>query len=346
MIELPRQRIEAHEVTPIAANYALGARDSVRARFKLYEFGRPAEDMDRKAIETIAALGKLASENSVLDVGASDGQLLNMLRIEYGHKGALVGIDPSPVQFQEHRRYSELLLRYQDWSFAASHVKNKGSDVETSNVGVLHASGIAKPYIPEKGIELREGYAEDLDSITADSVDDLFAMFVLYHLNKERRMMAFDNFKRVLRHGGVLTLATSDIDNKRRHRELESEIADYLGISPPKLMNSDFTTPKMLTEVSDHFRHLYTYDYRAPMVIHSTYRAWAYRLSLHSLRNQFYPEPSSEAFEDAVQAKVYPLIRKDIHTKGAFLDNIHRTLAIASQVELPGYKEHGLGRAA
>lgn len=334
-MEIPRQRDDEAAVLERAlSNYALGASQSVRARFELYEFGDPYEDIDKTAIESLRNIGKLATTATVLDIGAADGRLLDRLRVEYGHTGKLMGIDPHPIQFLEHKDYNQLLISYKEWQWLGEVARRKGLDINLPRLGILQSLGYVRPNVPDKGIQLREGFAEDLAKVRDSSVDALFAMFMLYHLGREQRMDAFHNFARVLRPQGAFALATSDTDNKLRHRELENDIADYLGISPPPPMNAGFTTDKMLAEVPQHFKHLYIHDYKAAMHIHTKLRVFKYRLSLHSLRTLFNPVPTAQAFEEAIEAKVMPVMRREANNTGAFRDVIHRSLGIASQEAL------------
>ncbi|HET7320824.1 MAG TPA: class I SAM-dependent methyltransferase [Candidatus Saccharimonadales bacterium] len=334
MIDLPRQRGSEPDAMRIHSNYAQGAPWSVRARFELYDFGRPSFNMDQEAIDAAYRIGNLALRDTVLDVGTSDGNLPDLMRLAYGHQGDIIGIDSSPNQFLDRRSYRSLLFTMHDWNMLGKSALGKTTEVDFRRIGMIAGTDAATPYLPEKDIELWQGFAQKLEGIDDQSIKAAFVMNVFYHLTSEDREKAIDELLRVLHPSGCALFGTSAADNKPRHREGERDVAEDLGIAPPPPMNAGWTTEKMIVELVQRFKHLYVLDYRGDMRIDRMYRAVAYLWSHRSLRNQYTPIPRVELFEGALDRQVASTIRRDINRKGVFLDYIHRTLAIGSQNEL------------
>jgi ubiquinone/menaquinone biosynthesis C-methylase UbiE len=185
------------------------------------------------------------------------------------------------------------------------------------------------------GIELYEGRAHDLALLESSSADNLFAMFMMYHLTTEQREQAFSEFKRVLKPDGNIIIATSGASNKKRHREFEAAIGKALSIQPPRPMNVGFTTEKATEEVPRYFKNVYVYCQNTSMIIgRSEESIQAYYDSIRSLRDQFEPIPSEEDFNEALYSEVDPAIYQAIIKDGVFTDTIQRSLIIASDDEL------------
>jgi hypothetical protein len=333
------------DVERIHANYALGANASVRARFAVYDLCEFPVNLNYIAPALLHSIGKLTVESAIMDGGAADGELLDFTRIVLGHRGLAVGIDPNSGQFKERTDYNDLTISTPEWS-RFNRMARKRHETGLSHIAELEAAGTHRPLLPDSAPLLQQGVIQDLSRYGNETFDVNFQMFVKYHARKAERARAVQEAHRVEKDGAAHVEATSGTDNKPVHRSLEESIAEHIGAEPPAPMAAPYTTETMLNELAANYRHVYLADYQSRILVMSTADAKVYLKSLRSMRNQFVPEPTPEAYEEALAAVVLPRIRKERYEKGAFIDYAHRSLAIASDTALPGLLEHHLRQVA
>jgi ubiquinone/menaquinone biosynthesis C-methylase UbiE len=322
----------------IDRNYARSAAN-VRARFEVYKYAADPLDVEEKALDSLELIGKLSTHSTVMDVGTADAALLDILRINHGHEGPFWGIDPNTNQFINYDRFD---FKEEDWAQLEQAKKTPPIDLEALKKIQAESRAEFRPFL--NNVRLLEGRAQDLGTFEDDSVDVLFAMFMLYHLPRPERNLAFQGFRRVLRPPGVFVVATSGQYNKKEHREFERLIAEELGIQPPAPMNAGFTTEKAQEEVPKFFRHFYLLDHQSEIQLEREGAVWSYISSLKSLRDQFKPVPEVLYFEEAIKRIVIPSIAKQRQSKGYFTDYAHRSLGFGSDEPLDGLVEAGFKR--
>jgi len=316
----------------IDRNYAVSSAN-VRARFKLYEYvvfeGASTQDISEIAVDTLQAANMLPPQGTVADVGGADAALAEYLLVNKDHRGEVWVIEPNTRQFRD---YDQLRFTLNDWQAlkrTAPHLPLNFEAIET-----LVASGEVKPWGIGDNLILHPGRAQDLSFLADNSVDALFAMFMLYHVPTVERPTVFREFQRVVQPEGVVTIATSGARNKQEHRRLEHAVADRLGVEPPPAMNAGFTSEKAAAEIPVEYEHVYRFEQKGRIVIDSARKVRDYMRSLHSLRDQFQPVPTREDYDEAIVEVVLPFVRRDIKTGGAFYDYVHRSVFFASHVAL------------
>jgi SAM-dependent methyltransferase len=290
-------------------------------------------NLENYAISTLKKLGKLPAEASVLDVGTADAALYDRLTIEFEHKGPFWGIDPNTNQFSD---LTKIKFTPEDW------LRLKKSNIKLPiDLDSLAALQTDQQTISAFGdnLILKEGRANDLSDFSDNSVDTLFAMSMLYHVPQQEREQAYKEFKRVVKPEGAIMIATSGINNKRVHRELEAQVAQRLGIFPPKLMNASFTTEKAEQELPKHFDYVYMFKHKSEIQI-GIDGISAYMRSQKSLRDQYHPIPGRGEFDAALYRIVVPRIAREIIERGYFIDEAHRSLILASNQPIPGADTH------
>ncbi len=105
-------------------------------------------------------------------------------------------------------------------------------------------------------IDLRIGAAQNL-GLPDNSVDCLLALFLLYHIDEPAQALA--EFKRVLKPGGQILVATSGVNNKRVHRLIEDSLAQLLATTPPTVFAepfNDVVAARVLPQWFDEVKHL------------------------------------------------------------------------------------------
>lgn len=112
--------------------------DKLNARWNLYDFCNPPIDIHAHAL---AAL-ELKGHETVLDLGCTDGAVLNKLRENFSHKGSLIGVDINETIFAEAKK------KYADMKFLvgtanALPLPDKSVDVITAFFVMYHAEDIA-----------------------------------------------------------------------------------------------------------------------------------------------------------------------------------------------------------
>jgi ubiquinone/menaquinone biosynthesis C-methylase UbiE len=321
-------------VEDINRNYAESSAN-VRARFEVYSYAYPYIELEDKAISTLRNLGKLPLGATVLDVGTADAALHERLVIEHGHEGEFWGIDPNTKQFA---MLTNLIFSPEDW--LSQKQSKRELPIDLDQMARMQEQG--QQYITHMigNLILREGRAENLDFIKDNSVDALFAMFMLYHLSSPARQRAFTEFTRVTKEDGVVIVATSGSDNKQMHRLLEQAIAGLLNIQAPQPMNTGFTTEKAKEELPTHFNHVYMFNQKSEIQIRDNHGIEVYLRSLRSLRDQFKPIPSEDDYNNALNEIIMPVLREHIHENGVFIDKAHRTIALCTSKPLPGIEKH------
>lgn len=153
--------------------------------------------------------------------------------------------------------------------------------------------------------------------ITDNSVDTLFALFMLYHVRDVSEVLC--EFQRVLKPEGQLVVATSGSGNKSRHRGFEAAIADYLGIKKPPLFNKSFSSENAEGILSKNFDIEFSDGQKSTLAITNDDVPY-YLDSINSMRSAFEPKPIGSVWNNAVKTLVEPVIRKEISTKGYFAD--------------------------
>ena len=268
---------------------------NVKHRWEVYRYSE-LPDIHEAIINKLVDRNQLKPGDSVLDVGCSDGHLLRNLRLQRQHQGALCGIDPWPDQFWTTQYY-------------LSELAKEGHEIEP--------------------IVFMRGEAQDLYPLPDNSQDVLLALFVLYHLPKDEQPLALAEFKRVLKPGGRLVVATSGKDNKLKHRYFERRIAAELGVEPPPLMNQNFDSdeakkilPRYFSDVEHtaHHGHL-KFNKQNYMV---------YIQSLLTMASEFRPAQSSNSLNPAIEKIVKPQIEAEIEEKGNFIDTQERDYFICT----------------
>ncbi|MEO7364138.1 MAG: class I SAM-dependent methyltransferase [Candidatus Saccharimonadales bacterium] len=310
----------------IDRNYAETS-SNVRARFEVYKHAVPYVGIERYAVDVLSSLGAFAIGDTVMDVGTADGSLHLLLRDQFGHKGAFIGLDPNSKQF-EHLLQPFLPMSKAEWEAVKSGPKPVAFSAKS--LLALHAG---RPFIifkESENLSLHEGRAHDLSQAEDKTINVLFAMFMLYHLPQQERQKAYAEFRRVLRPEGVLVCATSGKNNKFQHRRLESEVASYLGIQPPSVMNASFTTESSGSELAADFEHVYEHSQHALFSSNTREKIEVYLASLRSLRDQFEPIPESQDFETALIEKVLPQLTAEDQYGSTFTDTVHRSIFFAS----------------
>lgn len=139
--------------------------------------------------------------------------------------------------------------------------------------------------------------------------------------------------------GGVFIASTSGEDNKPEHRILEGSIAQLLTdesdrlFSPPPVMNKSFTAESAKHELLDEFNYVYKYTYEGDFIVDSVAKYNIYKGSLLSMRNQFNPIPTEEAYEYVVEAIMQDIWDK-VGTDEPFIERLSRTAYVCADKPL------------
>jgi len=180
----------------------------------------------------------------------------------------------------------------------------------------------------ESAINFIQGDAANLP-IADGSLDAITSFFMLYHVDDP--VQALHEFNRTLKPDGRLAITTSGHDNKRRHREFEQVLGEYLGLEPPAMFNRTFDADVALSTIP------YVFELVDHKIQHTEARITgnnmaAYYESLLSMRTAFNPIPDEQTFALAVQQFVVPVIQDEIIRNGYFSDTIDRHLFICKKV--------------
>jgi len=324
MTKYPSGEIEPN-ANILARNYQTS--QNVRARFMLYDFAD--EPMDMEAI-VIDGLG-LKSNETVVDVGTADGNFLKRLEIEYGHTGLLLGVEPNYTQANKQEPAWDPMSTGE---LAKSLSMNRNRS-KIENIGASMLQDIIKTF------DENEPYKFNIVAATADAIPlksniagAVTGFSVLYHLKKDDRPVAFNEFKRL---GDRFAGSTSGETNKANHRLIEQEIGEYLsqiGIETtvPAPMNTGFTTEKAKLELPQYYTNVYMVEQNCKMLINTAFRAERYLNSLMSMWNQFDPVPPEEAYREILLSRVYPMINRVMlnNPDRSFIDHISRSAFICS----------------
>ena len=225
----------------------------------------------------------LGGHETVVDVGCSDGATLLKMRVQLGHQGPLIGVDLDRSLFLP-------------------------TELQMDRIGGL------------RPITFMQGEATHLDFVD-DSVDALMALFMLYHVPNPED--ALREFKRVVRPGGQIAIATSGRLNKFRHREFERSLAASLGVSPPPIFASPFNNDVAEQILPKHFEAIERNSQITEMIIGPD-QVDDYLLSIQSMRTTFDPLPQSPQWGEAVNWLVRKPIEEEIAAQGFFWDAIER----------------------
>jgi ubiquinone/menaquinone biosynthesis C-methylase UbiE len=294
---------------------------NVRARFLLNEFAREPKDIEKLAYEGSCT----QPDQSILDVGAADGAFLERTAYEFLHTGNRLALDINPKQF--------LHLNYPDFTDEQIEAEVRGINMIKAILKNASIEGVFDELheeFPEQTVmfDWQSGDVTELQLPDA-SFDRVFALFMLYHVPADKRDMALQEMKRVMKDDGVLVLSTSGAENKSQHRIFEQYIATKLGIEAPVRMNDGFTTEKALQIMPKHFKHVYRLVQETEMVIQTEFEIAAYMASQLSMYNQYTPIPDEQEFQEILE-EIEADIRKTIAEKGEFVDRISRSIYIGT----------------
>lgn len=316
--------------------HSLGAEEIVRTQYK-DEYGtfnlplmlrRDAEryaatsyDMQSDVIKRLALKG----EETVVDVGCANAEVLHKIRQQYRHKGMLIGIDIDENLFTD--PLEELIVKDTFEHFQSNNIqetsKNVGDKDEQSEVKKSKEEEVI-----DSNIYYVVGNAEQLP-LKEDSVDRLLALFMLYHVPNVEQ--ALSEFQRVVQPGGNIAITTSSKWNKQRRHYFQKRIAEYLqpfGVSPPERFTKHFDT-----DIADQLLPLYfpsveKGQYIDKLIIKDNEAVEAYINGLHSLKNSFYPPPIASQWQEAIEKCVRPEIEQEIEARGQFIDNLQQNFYI------------------
>jgi SAM-dependent methyltransferase len=273
-------------------------------RWAVYELAERPMDFYRVAYHELG----LEGHESVLDIGCSNCSGLIDFRQLYGHTGSLIGLDIGDI-----------------------------------------LTGGQKKEIDSRDIKFKVGDVRDLP-FEDSSLDAVLALFVLYHVGEEKEteeeqaeeiQKALDEIKRVVKPDGKVAIATSGNGNKARHREFEREIANYLGIQAPRIFATPFDKDTAEAKLRHEFEIVKIVPQKDEIIIKSIdggigeerpsnqvshYKI--YSRSLLTMKTAFNPFPSYKSWREAIEAKVRPVIEKQIQETGSFRDPIERYLFI------------------
>lgn len=113
--------------------------DKLNARWDLYDYCEPSIDIHLHALKAL----QLTGNETVLDLGCTDGAVLRKLRENLSHSGRLIGLDINQTIFAEAQK------KYRDMEFIEGTANNiplpdKSVDVVTAFFVMYHAENIPK----------------------------------------------------------------------------------------------------------------------------------------------------------------------------------------------------------
>lgn len=226
---------------------------------------------------------ELQGDETILDIGCADGRDLRRLDAEFGHTGRLIG--------------SDLYLGASEY-----YLDNGYTPLETNEKMFIAADAESIP-------------------LADDSIDVLMALFVLYHVNDPQK--ALEEFKRVVKPGGTVVIATSGKGNKLKHREFEAMISDSLGLERIPIFSAKFDADVAEEALPAHFENIRTF-YQQDTRRYTLEDYSAYIASIDSMKDSLKPIPPWSLWKNAVDELVVPAVLSEIAEKGVFEDAIDR----------------------
>lgn len=177
-------------------------------------------------------------------------------------------------------------------------------------------------------IDFKPGDAASL-SLEDDSADVLYAMFMLYHVNTPEAGLA--EFKRVVKAGGKIAIATSGPLNKAKHRQTEQDMALYLGMDPPPIFSEPFNSVVAKEMLPEFFDHYDVVPHISRLIIKPGRRLQDYIRSLGSMRKSFHPRlESDKEWQAAVNAVLMPMVALEMRDNNFYSDPVERYLYVCT----------------
>jgi ubiquinone/menaquinone biosynthesis C-methylase UbiE len=241
---------------------------------------------------------QLAGDETILDIGCGDATDLKALRAR-GHQGVLVGLDirdeAYPGMVKEFGQ-TQQAKQGRRWFW-----QRKEPEPE--------------PALP---FHYLKGEAKHLP-LADNSVDVVMASFVLYHIDNPEDALAEIN--RVLKPGGKVAVATSGRGHKKKHRQLENEIANFIGIEEHQPMAATFTADIAEVLLPRFFNIVFRGRYSRQITLNNEQDVLDYVLSLDSSFLDVPPEKASR-LSAARDELIKPKLRAK--KKRRFKDSIDR----------------------
>jgi hypothetical protein len=311
----------------IARHYSNGP-SKVRARFEVYGLERPFFDIEGHSLDTLHQMGRLAGEETVADIGTADAQLPERMVMEYGHRGEVHAVEP---QREQHPDFSNLSFSLQDWQQMKTLAEENNMDF----------AAIKRAYAEHKipnlrlfdSIQIHQGAAQDLGMLADGSIDLMFYMFMLYHIDPSERQKVYEEMRRISNAQTIGIIATSGAGNKSNHRTQEERVASYTGTLPPPHMNSGFTSEIARTELAEEFNYVYEHHHTGSAAVQTLRDLKVYINSIRSLHDLFTPVPDIDLFEQGLVEVERDIIGAWL-LRGGYYDVIERSVFFVSKKPL------------
>ncbi len=187
-------------IQPWGSPYETSA--DVRRRFKVYDFAVNKRDIQKEALRFGESHLGLTGEETVVEMGCSDGTDLINLRTKRKYQGLLIGVDINRNLF-------------------------------TKGISTIEQKGL-------QSVDFVVGKAEDLGFIKDNSVDIVLGWNMLYEVKPPEKALA--EARRMLRRDGLFIASTWGEDNISSHRTIERSIAAIWGFDPPEMRSRRFST--------------------------------------------------------------------------------------------------------
>ncbi len=171
-----------------------------------------------------------------------------------------------------------------------------------------------------KSIDFLVGTAEALP-VAENSIDKLTSLFMLYHVADTDA--ALQEMQRVVKPGGVVVVATSGAQNKRKHRQMEADIAAFTGAQRPERFSQTFDVDVAQRLLPEYFSNVQHIPHQTEMVI-TEERVGDYYYSLVSMLEDFQPAVRGLQRVAAMQHCVTQPVHAALERDGAFYDTIDR----------------------
>lgn len=189
------------------------------------------------------------------------------------------------------------------------------------------------------GLEIAEGmFADSVEAMERDSLlpiefltgsadrlphpdksfDVVLAFFMLYHMPDIQKTLS--EWKRVLKDGGRLLVATGSRFNKPKQKAFKKLAESLIGKTAPPQFSSSFNMENAEEQLAGTFAITDRYLYTGAIELQT---ADPYLRAFRSTRNLYEPSPSDEEWT-AVEAAVYAEIENEIARNGTFTDRVER----------------------
>lgn len=323
MSETPKHSLNTEEIVYTQYKDEFGTFNlPLMLRRDAERYAATSYDMQSYVIERLALKGN----ETVVDIGCANAEVLHKIRRQYQHQGVLIGIDIDENLFtdsleelvnQDSRQQTQ---SPQTQEVSTDHASPEQQQFKTKESSQDEATG--------SGIYYLVGNAEQLP-LKEDSADKLLALFMLYHVPNVEQ--ALSEFQRVVQPGGDVVITTSSKWNKQRRHYFQQRIAEYLqpsGISPPDRFTKHFDTDIADQLLPQYFSGGEKGQYIDKLIIEDEEAVEAYINGLHSLKNSFCPPPAASQWQEAIEACVRPEIEQEIEARGQFVDNLQQNFYI------------------